>query len=190
MREKIESYVKFLQTFVSRKWYPPFIAFLSALDNLILIIPNDGILISSTLLKPKYWFRFSVWITLGSTLGALLLALLVEFQGLPWLLNFFPELDQSDTWEWMSDFFSKYGLLLIFIVALAPIVQQPAVVMGALSEIPLSHLCLVLMVGRFLKFTLMTYVAAQAPQYLNKMWGVQSELKEVGVFEENKDHSA
>ena len=181
MHHWISVKIKRLQTFVDRSWYPGFIALLAALDNLVIIIPNDGILISSSMLAPKRWFVFSLFIAFGSTLGALALAALVELQGLPWILELYPGLDQHPVWSVTKQFFDHYGLMIIFLVAVTPIMQHPAVILASLANTPLTQLAAVIFVGRFIKFLIMAYVGSHAPRYLNKMWGVKEELGEVGL---------
>jgi len=178
---KIQRFVKTLQKHADRPWYAPLIAFLSALDNFIVIIPNDGILVSSAMLKPRRWFLFAFAITIGSTLGGLSLAALVEFQGLPWVETTFPALVSSVTWQWTDHFFDEYGLVVIFIVGLLPIAQQPAVVLAALAGTPLAELTAAIGLGRFIKFMAMAYLGSHAPRVLGKFWGMKDELAEVGV---------
>lgn len=173
--------IKRLQHSADRFWYAPFIGALAAIDNIILIIPNDGILISSAMLNPKRWFLFAFTITIGSTLGALALGALVEWEGLPFILNLYPGIDESFFWIKTNEFFQQYGLLVVFIIALMPIVQQPAVILAALASTPLLELALVVFLGRSIKFLIMAYVASHAPKLLARMWGVQEELKEVGL---------
>lgn len=73
-----------LQSYVDQAWYPPLIGILALIDNIVVVIPNDGILISSSMLAPKRWFNLALWVSIGSTLGALLLIVIIEKQGLPW----------------------------------------------------------------------------------------------------------
>ena len=181
LHTKIQRAVKSLQEFADRSWYPPFIGLLAAIDNLILIIPNDGILISSAMLTPKRWFLLALNVAIGSTIGALGLAALIELLGLPWLMGFFPGLHDSTTWKLTEEFFHQYGLLVVFAVAITPIMQQPAVILASLAETPLLQLCAVIFVGRFIKFQIMAYVGSHAPQFLNRMWGLKGELDDVGV---------
>lgn len=180
-QQKIREYVAILQSFADRYWYPPFIGILAALDNFVIIIPNDGILISSCMLTPRRWFYLATCISVGSTIGALGLAALVEYQGLPWLLEMFPNADQTSTWQMTDSFFQKYGLIVVFIVAASPLMQQPAVVLASLAGTPLPILVSVIFVGRYIKFLIMAYVAAHAPRLLQRMWGIKGELDEVGV---------
>lgn len=174
-------YIKVLQTFADRFWYPPFIALLAALDNIVVIIPNDGILISSSMLIPKRWFIFALSIAIGSTLGAIALASLVEIHGLPWILETYPGLNENKIWSLTLHFFEKYGNLVVFIVALTPIMQHPAVILASLANTPLEELTAIIFSGRFIKFLIMAYVGSHAPRLLKKLWGLKGELQEVGI---------
>lgn len=177
----ISRYVKPLQRFTDRFWYPPLIGILAAFDNFIVIIPNDGILISSSMLTPKRWIILALSVAIGSTIGALGLAALVEFQGLPWILEIYPSIDEGKTWAWTVEFFEKFGLLLVFAVAVTPLMQQPAVILAGLANTPLLELAIVIFFGRFIKFLIMAYIGSHTPRLLTKMWGLETELKDVGV---------
>ena len=181
LHQKISSYVKTLQRFTDRVWYPPLIGFLAALDNFVVVIPNDGILISSSMLIPRRWFILALSVSVGSTVGALSLAAVVELQGLPWILEVYPGLNESQTWKLALDFFERYGLLLVFLVAVTPFAQQPAVILASLANTPFFELAAVILTGRLIKFLAMAYVASHAPRLLTKMWGIKGEMKDAGV---------
>lgn len=178
---RIQESVKRLQGFVDRLWYPPFIAFLAAIDNFILIIPTDGILISSSMLTPRRWFFLALNVAVGSTLGAVALGGLVEHRGLPWILEIYPGLDKGASWLWAVEFFDRYGMAFVFFVAISPLVQQPAVIMASLANTPLLDLAVVIFVGRVLKFLLMAYLGSHAPRVLGRLWGLKGELEDVGI---------
>lgn len=178
---RIKKLVSALQRHADRAWYAPLIGLLSALDNLVLIIPTDGILISSSMLIPKRWLLFSVSIAVGSTLGALGLAALVEFQGHAWVLQVYPGLDQTLAWTWTERVFDNYGLLIVFALALTPLSQQPAVILAGLAKVPLSELAAVVFAGRLIKYLVMGYLGSHAPRLLKKLWGLGGELKDAGV---------
>ena len=181
IHEKIRTYVQLLQRYADRFWYPPLIGFLAALDNLVVVIPNDGILISSSMLIPKRWFILALSVAVGSTLGAIALAALVELQGLPWILDLYPGVNETKTWTLSMEFFERYGLFLVFAVAITPFVQQPAVILASLANTPLIELAAVIFVGRFIKFLIMAYLGSHAPRVLGKLWGLKSEMKDAGV---------
>lgn len=181
LHERIQRYVQFLQRYADRIWYPPLIGFLALIDNLIVIIPNDGILISSSMLVPKRWFVLAISVTIGSTLGALVLADLVEHQGLPWILNLYPGVEATKMWTLSLQFFETYGLYLVFAVAITPFMQQPAVILASLAHTPLHEIGAVIFLGRLIKFLVMAYLGSHTPRLLKKLWGLKGELKDVGV---------
>src|SRR5436190_23257154 len=123
---RIRKFVHTLQGYSGRFWYPPLIGALAAADNFIVIVPTDGILISSTMLTPRRWLTLSLCVSIGSTIGAMLLAMVVELQGLPWVLELYPGIDQSQVWLWTVQFFDRYGLLVVFVIALSPLMKQPS----------------------------------------------------------------
>jgi len=181
IHKKIRSGVKWIQRHTRKYWFPPFIGFLAAIDNIVLVIPNDGILISSSLLTPKRWFVLALCIAIGSTFGAIMLAALIELKGLPWILELYPGIAETKSWALSQEFFDKYGLLLVFAVAISPLVQQPAIILASLANTPLLELTLVIFSGRFIKFLIMAYLGSHAPSVLGKLWGLKDELKDAGV---------
>ncbi len=181
MHAKISAHVKNLQRYADRWWYAPIIGLLALADNLIVIVPTDGILISSSMINPRRWVIFAIAVAIGSTLGAMILSYLVEIHGLPWILEMYPGIDQSRTWALTDRFFSQYGMLLVFIVAATPLVQQPTVILASLANESILEIGLVIFVGRTLKFLLMAYLGSHAPKLLSKMWGIRTELEDAGV---------
>jgi membrane protein YqaA with SNARE-associated domain len=180
-RNKIQSTIQILQKFADRIWYPPFIGLLAALDNFVVIIPNDGILISSSMLTPRRWFVLALSVAIGSTIGSVILASLVESRGLEWILEMYPGVNQTTSWIWTKNFFDKYGLILVFAVAITPLMQQPVIIMASLAESPLILLAAIIFSGRIIKFLLMAYLGSHAPKYLSKLWGIKGELTDTGV---------
>lgn len=133
------------------------------------------------MLLPKRWFILALCVAVGSTLGALALATLVEFQGLPWILDMYPGVIETKTWTLSMEFFERYGLFLVFAVAITPFMQQPAVILASLANTPLIKLAAVIFIGRFIKFLIMSYLGSHAPRLLSKMWGLKGELDDAGV---------
>lgn len=181
LHEKIKIWTAKLEQFADRAWYPPLIGILAALDNIIIIIPNDGILIASSMLIPKRWLIYAICVTLGSTLGAWMLASLVESQGLPFVLEYFPGINESSMWIKTDEYFNKYGLLVVFAVAASPLVQQPIVILAALASTPVMKISLVIFAGRLIKFLVMAYLGSHSPKYLKKIWGIKDDLQDAGV---------
>lgn len=181
VHNRIRSYIKILQKYADRIWYPPLIGMLAALDNIVIIIPNDGILISSSMLTPRRWFTLALSVAIGSTFGAIILAVFVETQGFEWILEMYPRINETKSWIWTEDFFERYGMLLVFIIAITPLMQQPVIIVASLAKTPLFLLAAIVFSGRFIKYLLMAYIASHAPRFLNKLWGLKGELNDAGV---------
>lgn len=181
LHEKISAYTQKLERYADRIWYPPLIGLLAALDNLVIIIPNDGILVASTLIIPRRWFAFALSVTIGSTLGAIALNVVADVQGLPWILEFFPGIDQTFAWTWTEGFFGKYGIWVVFAIGASPLMQQPVIILSALADTPVAKLATAIFAGRFIKFMVLSYLASHSPKYLKKLWGIKDELKDAGV---------
>ena len=181
IQNRIKKSIQILQKFADRIWYPPFIGMLAALDNFVMIIPNDGILISSSMLTPRRWLTLGLSVAIGSTLGAIILAAFVQAQGLEWILEIYPGVNETKSWIWTKDFFDKYGLILVFAIAITPLMQQPIIIMASLTEKPLFLLAVIMFSARIIKFLLMAYIGSHAPKLLNKLLGLKGELDDAGV---------
>jgi membrane protein YqaA with SNARE-associated domain len=181
MKDRIKKLITVLQSYADRPWYGPLIGLLATLDNVLVVIPNDGILISSSMLVPRRWFTFAFCVAVGSTVGACILAVLVETYGIEIVLEYYPNITQTASWAYSVEFLERFGVLLVFLVGVTPFVQQPAVILASLANTPLYQLCIAIFAGRFIKFLIMAYIGSHSPQLLKKLWGIQGELEDLGV---------
>ena len=159
LHEKIQRHVARLEQFADRAWYPPLIGLLAALDSIVMIVPTDGILIASTMIIPRRWLINAACVTIGSTIGALILSSIVEYQGLPFILKYYPSINESATWAWTERIFEQYGLLLVFAIGASPLMQHPVVILAGLADTPLFPLAVAIFLGRALKYAVMAYLA-------------------------------
>lgn len=171
--------IRHLQKYTDRWWYAPVIGLLAAIDHFVVVIPTDGLLISSVMLSPKRWIYNAVVVTLGSSLGALLLAFLVKLYGMEIVLAILPNIEQHTIWITTEQFMHNYGLFIVFLVALSPIMQHPAVALAALSDVRLASIFFVVLAGRLIKYLVFAWIASHTPRLLSKIWGIQHELEEI-----------
>ncbi len=179
LESRMQSLIRHLQKHARRWWYSPLVAFLAFLDHFTIVIPTDGLLVSAVLLNPKRWFSTMLVVTLGSSLGALALAALIEWHGLPLLLKISPGIDGTWMWSWTNEFMDEYGMLAVFAVAISPFMQHPAVALAALAEVPLMKIFGVILLGRTIKYGAVCWVASHMPHLLKKLWGMRDEIQEV-----------
>lgn len=173
--------IQYLEGFVERWWYGPILFLCSGLDHYVGVFPILGMMASSIFLASKKWLSLSVWCALGSWVGACILAWLSQNLGLNFIEATFPAMLESTLWTWTQNFFLQYGVWLLFFVALAPMPQQPAVIIVALAGTPISEMAVVMLIAKLMKFGLIGYLASHAPQRLNKLKDVRGELKDLHI---------
>jgi membrane protein YqaA with SNARE-associated domain len=181
MSRIVRSWISKLQKHSGRWWYAPVVAVLAGLDAFVIVIPTDGLLVGAVMLAPRRWIYTALVVTLGSTLGALTLAALLEVHGLPFLLEIKPGIDQGSLWVWTDKMMDSYGGWALFAVALSPIMQHPAVALAALAGMPLWEIFVCVFLGRAIKYLFISWVCTHAPGLLSRLWGIQGDLEEVGV---------
>lgn len=160
-----------LETYADRAWYPPLLAFIAAADAFLIFIPADVLLISSILLVPQKWVRLFVWLTIGSTISTVLIAMVVEAHGITFITEHFPALMQSSAWTWSDQFMHRYGIWAVFIISISPVMQHPVIALAALAQIPTIEIALLYLLGRGMKYALVAWIASHAPHLLKKFWG-------------------
>lgn len=178
--ETLRAWLVWFEGFSSRWWYSSLLCFLAAIDVFVLVVPSDGILASSALLQPRKWWQFALALAVGSSLGGAALVYLVQLWGMPWVVSYFPAMVDNSSWQWFSDFVQAWGLLFVFLVAATPIIQHPTLTISALVENRFGLLIAVFFAGRLVKSLIIAGVAAKAPSYLKRLWGISGELKEAG----------
>lgn len=180
MKSTMHSYYKRMQIWVDVWLYPGLLALLAFADVFVFVIPSDGILVSSILLRPKKWLRFAMAMTIGSVVAGTLFGYLVEQHGLELIIQWMPALTESWIWKVTENFFSLHGMLVLFLAAASPISFQPAVFFAIVAHTPLIQVFLLLVIGRCLKNLVLGGIASKAPKHLSKLWGIRSDLEEVG----------
>lgn len=181
IQSRISKLIRSIQGGIDRFSFFFILIILAVVDTFILVIPVDGVLISSSYLRPRRWLRFSFAVALGATIGAILLGFLVQFMGLSGLFRIFPEFESAGSWDWMVAFLSASGLSFVFLFAISPLPLQPAVIAAVLMGIQPERMIFVIFAGRLLKSLLIGFVASHAPYWINRLWGLGHEMTSVGL---------
>jgi len=181
MTTRLKHWFQTLQKYGDSIWYAPLVSVLAALDSFIIIVPTDGLLVGASILGPKRWAYNAFVVTLGSTLGAVAFAALIQQHGLPFLLNILPDVNQSQVWNWTDSAMDEWGAIALFLFALSPLMQHPAVTLAALAGMPLTKMFWIIFAGRIIKYLALSWISSHAPRFLHKLWGMEGELVEVGI---------
>lgn len=174
--ERVRSAVRWLQHFADRWWYFPILGLLAGADLFILVVPTDAILISSVMLQPRRWVSAFVWVALGSAIGAVAFAAVIQWDTNLVMEHWFPDAFDSAAWQAMDSFFDEWGGSALLLIACSPLVQFPAVALAALSGMSLTKIFFVCLLGRSIKSALFSYGASHAPKLLMKLPFIQREL--------------
>lgn len=179
--KKVIDKVQSLQKYVLKWWYCPLLFLFAAIDHYMVVFPILGMMVSSVFLAPKKWLSIALWSAAGSWLGAWILSWIAKTYGLSFIEFYFPVMVESSAWGFAESFFFRYGVWIVFLGGLAPIPQQPTVIIAALAGAPLLQIGVFLLLARLLKFGLLAYLASHAPQRLSRYRDVKVELEEMHV---------
>ena len=179
MGHQIFKWLARLQKFVGRWWYVPLVAFFAAADSFVVIFPIEALLIARILTRRKRWGWAVFWIATGSALGALILATLVESNR--HMLNnaLLHHLTTSRDWARVTQWVQNDGVVGIGLVSFSPIPQHPAVIIGALAEIPLFSIFLAVWVARLVKYAIFGALSAYAPGLLMRVPPIRKAIEEL-----------
>ena len=178
MSKEISRWIVSLQKYANRPWYIPLVGFLALLDHFVFVIPTDALLISTVMLKKRKWIQAFLWVSIGSTLGAVLVAYLVQVFGEPmiqWLVGG----DIQTEWVKTRQFIDDYGNVGIALLAFGPFPLAPGIIIAALAGMPLFELGIWTLLGRSVKYLIFSWAATHVPHLLNRFWGVKTELKDL-----------
>lgn len=169
MPKSISRLVAQLELFANKPWYFALIALVVGLDHFIAIVPVDGIVISSALLRPQQWISLVGWASLGSTLGGTLLGKTVQFYGEPFVHRYFDHALHTQAWLKSADFVSNHATISLLLMAMGPIPVAPLIAAEALAQVSLTKIFTALLAGRLVKYGVYAWFAAWAPRFLPRL---------------------
>jgi membrane protein YqaA with SNARE-associated domain len=180
----LETWFRRFQRYAHKPWYALVLCVFAASDAFLVIIPTDGLLVSSIFLAPKRWLEKCIAVAVGSTIGSALLFLCVQSMGISFLERISPGVTATRSWTLTHQWMDVYGLWAVFAVALSPIFQHPAVAISALMETPLDRVVVAVLVGRLIKYLVISWAASHSPKILFRFGFMRKELDEVGAHKD------
>jgi uncharacterized membrane protein YdjX (TVP38/TMEM64 family) len=144
------------------------------------MVPVDGLALGASLFAPRHWLRYAICTAIGSTLGAVLFAAVVQSHGTAFLEWLLPGIQGSGAWLRADRWADSYGHWALFLSALLPAPQQPMVAIDALTGTSLSRIGWVFLAGRALKYVILGWLASHAPDKLLRLRSVRWALTRAG----------
>src|SRR5688500_12126136 len=81
----MENFFDRMKRYADRWWYLPVACLLAVVDLFVLFIPTEGLIVTTSMMRPRRWIITAFFITLASTAGAVLLAWLTHRYGDPFV---------------------------------------------------------------------------------------------------------
>jgi membrane protein YqaA with SNARE-associated domain len=180
MKTFFARWTKFFRRYSDRWWAAPLIGLTAFADLFVIVIPTDGLLVSTVMLAPRRWIYTAVVVALGSSFGAVALAFVLRSHGLPFLLHLKPDIEQTHAWIWTVGLMDHWGDWALFGISLSPIMQHPAIALASFAGMSLARIFCLVFSARLIKYLFIAWIATHAPRFIGKLWGMQYELKELG----------
>jgi membrane protein YqaA with SNARE-associated domain len=169
-----------VQRYLDRPWYPLLLGALAAADQILVVIPTDGLTVAAILATPRRWMQYAIAATTGNLLGCGILAEGI-YRNSDWLHERLGPWMESSWWSTVENFIQSNGSWSIALGALSPIPLQFWVIVPALARMPAAELFLALLIGRLVRFVALCWIASHAPKLLSRSKGIVEELKEAGT---------
>lgn len=126
--------------------------------------PVTAVVVPAALLQPLRWRAIAVVCALGSGLGATLLVVALHHLGWSQLYIRFPQLATNHEWMDIIEWVSRYGILALFLIALSPLPQTPALIFFAMARHDYPSVFAAITVGKMIKYSLFAWAAARFPE--------------------------
>lgn len=126
--------------------------------------PVTAVVVAATLLMPRRWSLIATATALGSALGATLLVALCHHLGWAQVYQHFPELSRNTRWIEVMAWTSRYGLPALFLIALSPLPQTPALIFAGIVRHDDLAVFIVMLVGKWLKYGSYAWLTARFPE--------------------------
>jgi membrane protein YqaA with SNARE-associated domain len=161
MIKKLFAYVK---KFIAYRRYPYLTAVVGFFDVFLFIIPEDLLIVAGAMAKPEGWKSTLLIVALGSALGAVTLAWLLQtgFGG------FLGQEGGSGWWGDASAYSERLGPWALVIAASLPVPMQPFVALAVVAKLPLPKIFALAFLGRAIKYSWLTALAFYFPTKLGK----------------------
>jgi membrane protein YqaA with SNARE-associated domain len=126
--------------------------------------PVTAVVVAATLLAPRRWPLVATATALGSALGATLLVALCHHLGWSQMYQHFPELARNTRWIEVMAWTSRYGLPALFVIALSPLPQTPALIFAGIVRHDDLDVFIVMLAGKLVKYGSYAWVTARFPE--------------------------
>lgn len=129
--------------------------------------PVTAVVVPAVLLVPKRRVSIAMTTALGSAIGATLLVVVFHHLGWAQAYQRFPELVTHKTWREVVAWVSNYGPGALFLIAVSPLPQTPALIFFAIARQDYFVVFVAMLCGKVIKYGLFAWAASRFPERFN-----------------------
>lgn len=133
--------------------------------------PITAMVIPATLLAPRRWRAVASASALGSGLAATLLVAIFHHLGWAWIHAHFPEVAASPIWQRVMEWASGYGEVALFLVAVSPLPQTPALIVLGAGHHNYAGVLAAMLLGKLIKYGAVAWGASHFPERVGPSLG-------------------
>jgi len=134
-----------------------------------MLMPFVPVLITTVLARRERWRAIVLVSSFGSATAGVLLYLTFHHIGWNQLIEAYPDLLQTKAWIDVNRWVLAYGTWALFVIAASPFAQTPALVVAAVSDLPIPEVFLALLLGKLVKYGLWAWAAAKFPDWIHHL---------------------
>jgi membrane protein YqaA with SNARE-associated domain len=149
--------------------YPLLVGGIALLLTVSKSIPFASLLVAAVLLRRERWKEITLFASVGSAAGGLLVYLFFHHLGWSYLIEAYPDLIQSKAWIDATHWVTSYGTWALLAVAASPLPQTPVLIFTAVSRLPPLEVFLPLLIGKFVKYGAYAWLAATFPSWFEHL---------------------
>jgi len=141
---------------------------LALLGTLTAAYPVTAVVVPATLLAAPRWKQISIAAAIGSTVGATALVFLIHHMGWSNLYEYYPQLASHPDWMKVMSWVEQYGKLALFLVALSPLPQTPALIFFGMTRPDYLSVFIAVLAGKLPKYAVFAWGAKRFPAAFGK----------------------
>jgi membrane protein YqaA with SNARE-associated domain len=139
-------------------------ATLAFAGTLTATFPVTAVIVPAALLMPSRWRSITLVSAAGSAIGATVLVIVLHHLGWASIYERFPEMLSHPTWARIMDWAGQYGVIALFLIAISPLPQTPALIFFGVAQHAYASVAVAMFAGKLVKYGVVAWLASRFPE--------------------------
>lgn len=155
--------LKLLDASAGHRFYPLVVALIAFGSTATFTFPFVIVLIPAVLIAPRRWLLLGLLSGIASGMGGAVLVELFHYFGREVVVSRFPELVETESWQFASDWLENYGLFALMVIAGSPVPQTPAIFFYSLANPSVPGVLIAVGIGKTVKYVFLAWLTSRYP---------------------------